>query len=206
MEFGEDDYSDDDSLGSSAMSAGAKSIKSEEVLARKETRNVHLTKLIAFAVLFASAVAIACSVYFYTRRSEEAQFEQRFYDDAEKVIEAIGSSIEGSLEVLDTFAATAISSARSSNQSWPFVTIADFAIRASKTRASSDGLCIFFQPVVTPKEREQWEEYAWKNQGWVNETKKIQEKDTNYYGEVTYDIPAMRSIFNYTGDVPYEST
>lgn len=198
-----DSDSDNRTSESGAQTESCNTRSQEEVLGKTETRNVYVLKACAVSVLILSALGIALTVFFYTRNSELYQFENQFHDDANKVMEAIGSSIEDSLGAMDTFATSIVSSARATNQTWPFVTIPDFAIRASKVRSASDGVAIFFQPIVEPGFRRTWENYAWEKQAWVNVTKSLLEKDENYYGNVTYGEQS-REIFNYTGVVPYD--
>ena len=64
----------------------------QEILARKETRAVKGLKCIVLSVLTVSMIGIALAIYFYTRNSEKAHFEDAFADDAHKVLEAIGTA------------------------------------------------------------------------------------------------------------------
>jgi hypothetical protein len=85
--------------------------------------------------------------------------------------------LERTLGALDALQSQIVSEARSSNQTWPFVTIADFAVRASKLRLLSEVLAISMGNIVTKENRLQWEAYAKENQGWVNESMNVQSTD-----------------------------
>jgi hypothetical protein len=176
------------------------------VIGKKETKSVNRQRAIVVLVLIASTIGVAIGVYWYIYHSEKIQFEQNFVDDAHKVFESIGSSLERTLGAIDILTATIVSTAHYTNQSWPFVTIPGFAIHAAKVRATSDGIGIFFQPVVQPSERIQWEEYSMKHQGWVHETIELQEKDVNFFGPIVYDFEPRPFIFGTFDMIPYNET
>jgi hypothetical protein len=70
-----------------------------------------------------------------------------------------------------------VSSARASNQTWPFVATPDFAVLASKARLQSDAIILSVTPVVTKENRRKWEAFSMENQGWVNESMRVQATD-----------------------------
>jgi hypothetical protein len=82
----------------------------------------------------------------------------------------MGRSLDRTLGTIDAYTASLVSSAKSSNQTFPFVTIDDFAFRTEKTRLLTDSVTISIQPLVQPAQRRAWEEYAATNNSWVNET------------------------------------
>jgi hypothetical protein len=177
--------------------------KNEETIARQETIAVLRLKLVVLLVLVLSAVAVSFSVHRYITGSEESQFELQFVGDSNKVLEAIGSSLDRTLGSFDSLAVTLVSSARAANESWPFVTLPDFAVRASKILSLSDAFTINVLPVVTPKQRTAWEAYSIQNDYWVNESMAVQETWKNYYGPVVYDWEPYGVIYGNSGDVPF---
>jgi hypothetical protein len=127
-----------------------------------------------------------------------------FEADANKVMDGIGESIKGNLAAMDSFASMMISMAKQTNQTFPFVTIPNFAIKASKLLTLSDGFTISTQPVVYAEQRLQWETYTKENQGWVNQTKQIQEVDVFFHDAVRYDDENPTTIIGLNGTVPYD--
>jgi hypothetical protein len=170
-----------------------------------ETRNVHRIKIVAVLVLVGSALAVALVIYFYLRNSEVNAFKDSFSFDSQKVLRAVGFRIESNLGAMDSFANNAVSFAEATNQSWPFVTLPDYALKVSKMRGLSDCLTFTLSPVVTREQRHKWEAYAVDSNSWVNESKKLQENDEFWYGIVPYDEPAPTTITNLTGTMPYET-
>jgi hypothetical protein len=176
--------------------------KQQKEITKAESRSVRSLKAIVLVVLVLSAIGVALSVYFYTSTSEQAQFETAYDGDVIKVFEGIGRSIENTLVALDTFQVTIVSEARANGQKWPFVTVPDFAARATKTRMQSDGYSISYSVLVTREQKREWEEYALNNSGWVNESMNFQAHSEYYYGPVMYNHNFSYVIW---GDTPYET-
>jgi hypothetical protein len=197
-------YADSDFTG--ACEHEREKSEKEEVIAKNETKTVLRLKLVVLLVLVFSAVAVGTAVYIYTSGSEKSQFEQQFNDDSNKVLEAISSTIDKTLDSYDSLSVTLVSYARATNQTWPFVTLPDFAVRMSKLLPLSDAVAISVAPIVTPDKRLEWEAYALEHDSWVNESMAIQETWKNYYGPVIYDWEPTRVIHGDLGAVPYNET
>jgi hypothetical protein len=133
------------------------------------------------------------------------EFESVFEFESNKVVESIAASLVSNLGMLDSFAAGSITIANITNQTWPFVTLPDFAIHAAKLRALSDGLYVSLQPVVNNEQRLPWEKYARENSGWVNESRLLQESDEYYYQNVSFDDSNLtRTIVDLDGTLSYD--
>jgi hypothetical protein len=72
----------------------------------------------------------------------------------------LGSSIERALGGLDSLAGTTVQFARSTEQTFPFVTMFDYGIHASKSMAITQAFGTYMVPVVTFAQRNEWEIYA----------------------------------------------
>jgi hypothetical protein len=129
-------------------------------LAKTETNTIRGLKLLVLLALSLSAVAVALAVYFYIRASENREFEDQFEDDATKVLAAIGASLDSSLSAVDAFVVSIVSYAKATNQTWPFVTIPDYAARAGKIRSLADAVVIGTYPLVKSEDRKEWERYS----------------------------------------------
>ena len=92
-------------------------------IAGAENRAIWCLRLVIAFIMLASTVGVALIVYFYVKKQEDDQFESIFKDDAVKIFENIGDSLYLYLGAIDAFAATLVSAARFSNQSWPTVTL-----------------------------------------------------------------------------------
>jgi hypothetical protein len=178
--------------------------KEETVIAEKETQDVLRLRLIVFCVLLVSAVTVGSSVYSYVSHSEYTKFQNQFKQSVHKVLESIGTKVESTFAALDVLATSIVSHASSTNQTWPNVTIADFAVRAAKTRSVSLGIFIETANVVQYEQRMGWEEYGWEHKDWINASLEIQKTDENYYGPTIWNTTADRSIYGDYGPIPYD--
>jgi hypothetical protein len=157
--------------------------------------------LLVILILALSAIIIAVVVYLYIRNSEEKQFMAKFQNDANKVLESIGSSFERTLGAMDTMAVILVSNANDQKHPWPYVTLPDFALHASKLLPLTDGLFLSVLPIVTPSEKTEWEEYALQKDVWVNESLALQTVWDGYYGNISYDWVQSDAIYDDFGPI-----
>lgn len=78
-------------------------------LARRESSAVGSFRLLVILVLVVSTVVVAVLTYEYTRRSEEALFEETFKDDALKILESLGSSLDKAIAGVDAYVISMVS-------------------------------------------------------------------------------------------------
>ena len=78
-------------------------------LARRESSAVGSFRLLAILVLVVSTVVVAVLTYEYTRRSEEALFEENFKDDAVKILESLGSSLDKAIAGVNAYVNSMVS-------------------------------------------------------------------------------------------------
>jgi hypothetical protein len=165
----------------------AQSVLEPIAIANGATKTIFRIKFVALGVLVGSAAILASSVYSYLSRGELRQFRRQHKSDSLKVLEAIGSSIDKTLGLLDDLAISFLSVARVTNQSWPFVTMPDFAVRMTKILPLTDAIVVNVLPIVKGSERKEWEAYSLAHDDWVNEGMAVQEAWEGYYGPVVYD-------------------
>jgi hypothetical protein len=177
-----------------------------DAIAQEETAVVFRLKMVVLLVLIVSAVGVAFTVYFYLHKSEEAAFRTEFEDHADKVVQGVGHTIDNLLGSFDSLAVLWVSYARATNQSWPFVTLPDFAVRMSKIVPLSHTLNMNIVPIVTPAQRKKWEAYVLQNDDWVNETITVQRGFKNYFGPDDYDTAPHHIVHGDYSDIPYNVT
>jgi hypothetical protein len=177
-----------------------------DTIAQEETQVVFRLKMVVLLVLIISAVGVAFTVYFYLDKNEEESFRTEFADHAEKVIQGVGHTIDNLLGSFDSLAVLWVSYARATNQTWPFVTLPDFAVRMSKIVPLSHTLNMNIVPIVTPAQRKKWEAYVVQNDDWVNETIEVQRGFKNYFGPDDYDTAPHHIIHGDYSDILYNVT
>jgi hypothetical protein len=192
-----DNFSDDEP----SVAQHDESSRTDREVSKQETKNVLYLKLLVVFILVASASIIAACVYVYITRSETAQFEKKFQNDADKVLVAIESSLHRTLGLLDSLAVTLVSYAHDQNASWPFVTLPNFGARMAKVLPLTDAVSITVLPIIHPEIRTKWEEYSLSNDYWVNESIALQETWNGYYGPIDYGWEPYGRIYSNSGDV-----
>jgi hypothetical protein len=172
-------------------------------IAKSETKNVGRLKVIVAFVLIASTIAVATIVYVYLSRSEETKFQDQFNDDGHKIFASIGASLDKTFGMMDNLAVMLVAHAKETNQTWPFVTLPNYGIRAAKLLLLTDALSLSFLPVVSPDNRRKWEAYSLDNNDWVNDCVAMQESWDWYNGPILYDGEEFGVIQDSYDDLPY---
>eukprot|EP00538_Stauroneis_constricta_P004292 CAMPEP_0119565374 /NCGR_PEP_ID=MMETSP1352-20130426/29797_1 /TAXON_ID=265584 /ORGANISM="Stauroneis constricta, Strain CCMP1120" /LENGTH=876 /DNA_ID=CAMNT_0007614265 /DNA_START=1 /DNA_END=2631 /DNA_ORIENTATION=- len=139
-------------------------------LAGRETKQITYARLVVFAILMASALAVSILVYYYIEGDERKDFETQFETHAQRILELFHKSVEDKLKVLDSFSSTITSYALDTGATFPNVTVPNFEVRGCNTRVLAEGLLMYYVPVVLAKDRAGWEAYAMQNHGHLVES------------------------------------
>jgi hypothetical protein len=129
-------------------------------LAATESRKIRRTKNFVMLFLFIIMVGLSVATYFRISNGEYGEFERQFHEDSNKVLTTMGSNLVRTLEASDAFVVSIISLASATNQSWPFVVVPDFAVRAEKIRSLANAVYVNTYPLVQPNERKEWENFT----------------------------------------------
>lgn len=141
-----------------------------------------LAILIFFGLTAAGVLTAFCVYRSYNRRAQQNAFVNRFAEDADNMLASLGMSIDSTLGATDAFAVSMLAYAKATNQTYPFVTIGDFAVQAGKLLKNSGAKYITTYQVVEESERKEWESYTSQNNGWIEESIEIQSRDRSYSG------------------------
>jgi hypothetical protein len=198
----EDDHESVKSCSAGDYSNPGSQSEMSESIAKAETKDIFRLKFVVATVLVCSAVGVALWVYLYVTWNEQALFEKQFDGDSDKILQALGASWDKTLGLMDGLAITLVSSARDKNQTWPCVTLPDFAVRMSKVVPLTDAVNINVLPIVTKETRQRWEAYTRDNDGWVNEAVAIQDNWDGYFGPIAYNGTHNHVIHGDFHDVP----
>jgi hypothetical protein len=181
--------------GKSAQSADEPSI------GVRESVIVGWARVMVIAVIVYSTLGVALGVFDYMTKTEEKTFANRFKSDSFKILESIGSTFDRSLGSVDAFAVNMVSSAKESNQTWPFVTLSDFPVKSSKLLTLSKGILISPYYYVTHEQRPHWNTYTAEHNSWVEDTFDVQEQAFNktYFGSMNRDWVKPDDIWHFDG-------
>ena len=131
-------YSPSNNSSSNKGGAGGKGFLSEDDpalnIAEKENRAVSLSRIVMIFVLVLTTICVSLLVYTFVDNAEKYSFELSFNDDTIKLQESLGSSMDKKLAAVDSLAMLMVSSADEKNETFPFTTLTDFAVKAAKVR------------------------------------------------------------------------
>lgn len=167
------------------------------VISKRETRFVWLMRILVLLVLALSTTTVAVATYRFTSRNEHEAFTASFRNNGNKVVVSVTKAFYLSMTGIDSFVAGVVAAAKVANQTWPFVTLPDYELRAAKTRALCKSVAMSQVHVVTSNQRVEWETYTANNNWWVNESITMQGTDPYYYGPIIYDFDTVDFIFNF---------
>jgi hypothetical protein len=105
-------------------------------------------------------ILFALGTYFYTTNAETDEFEKQFNEDAIKVLQSLGESLDKAIAGVDAMVLNMLSYARDTNQTWPYVTIPDFEARSAKFLALTNAVVFLQFMLITPETRDKWEAYT----------------------------------------------
>jgi nitrate reductase NapE component len=175
----------------------------EASIAVKESKAVRWIRFLAIAVVVFSTLGVALAVYYYMTNTEKETFQYRFKADSYKILESIGSTFDRTLGSIDSFAVGLVSTAKQSNQSFPFVVMSDFAVKSSKILTLSKGVLFTFFDYVTEEQRPLWNNYSVTHDGWIDESLDVQERalSKTYFGPIKRNWKKPSDIYQNIGDL-----
>lgn len=138
-------------------------------LASRETSQVRKLRLLLIAVLFLVATGTSLGLYFFTRSSEKTEFETSFKGQGNKLIGGFQDDSLRKLQAVDSLSTRLTAFAIDTNKTWPFVTVSNSAELLEPYRLIAGAASVQVMPIVEPRLRDDWEQYAMKNQGWINQ-------------------------------------
>ena len=157
------------------------------------------TAILLFFTMTAVGVATAFFVYrSHNTQTREAAFKERFRDEAFNMLANIGANMDSMLGATDAFAISMIAEADVTNQTYPFVTISNFAVQAGKLLKNSRAKYITTYQAVGVEQRREWEDYARNHNSWINRSIEVQSRDPGYNGpEISEAFIAENYLGNY---------
>ncbi|CAB9522230.1 Receptor-type guanylate cyclase gcy [Seminavis robusta] len=212
----ESDMEDKSSMRHSTTSSGCddtsgRSCYAEEAskfsLAGSETTRINRSKFALFSVIV--TVALLCSIVTYKiiRDQENREYHAKFHNIANEIAEFSQLRADYVVNNLERFGASLTSYARDQNMTWPFVAFPDFQVRGILSNKETGAHTVSINPLVYPKDLDNWSTFSANNQGWMAEAhvydhvvhKELYELD---YHETTY-VHDETVRWNVTGITPY---
>lgn len=136
-------------------------------LAHRENQMVSCLRVAVYLVVLVTAILVCVGVFFYTQNNQQASFETEFAAYASKLVKSFHNSIESKIGAIQTFSTTITSQTMASDESFPNVTIPNFAMVGENMRIQSGAVYVNWMPLVTDETRAGWEEYASQHYNWI---------------------------------------
>ena len=133
-------------------------------------------------IFISGALAIvlaALYLLFVANNESNHELHMQFIGYADRIAENFNSRIHANLLALDSFSVSSTSYALDSGNSWPMVTIPDFAVRSWTTRQEMKAETLGLLPIVTSEKRQDWENYVIQNHNWIEEAREWEGKKGN---------------------------
>ena len=174
-----------DGGGDSSSGAGLK-------IAQREHQAVMIWKMVVMSAMILITIGVSIAVFVYVDSKEQEAFESNFQDDTFKIFSELGGGIVQRFSHLDHMAIDMVSYANTSGSEWPYVTLPNYALRASKSRRSTGAVAMenfyYIQEtntsLVADKGRHEWQSYTRDNgEAWTQRTLELQEIDDSYMGD-----------------------
>ena len=153
-------------------------------IAKRDFKIVFVVRLLFAAVLVGSAVGVSLIVFYYTRNTEDREFETQFKSDADKILQSIGDAFDATLATADNFAAMTVAQKGAANTTFPFVAVPNYAIQAAKAKTLSKAFVVGTSYMISEEDREAWEVFASENNQFVQEAWELQKQDESYQGSL----------------------
>ena len=219
-EYGNMDNASSDALGAWSQRTNGGTADSEErllrayrSLAKEETKTVRKLRLLVIAVLIIITAVVAVLIYLFVKNNETSEFEDEFEARGNKLVNGFRDDSFQKMQALESLSLSLTTYAVGDNATWPFVTVPKSHEFLSPYLSLANAASIKFFPLVSARQRWEWEAYAQENQGWVDEDieKRLSEQaDANnnnndvrrslqYFCETDEDNIVSPYIKNYVG-------
>jgi hypothetical protein len=142
-------------------------------LAASETAHIRFWRLVVVALLLVSGAVLSTFTYIFLRGEEKDDYVDAYYLFANTIRDVTRFRVENMFEAFQGLAETLTAHAIVKNLTFPFVSLPMFEVAGRHTLAQSRNELLFFTPFVTGDQKEEWEGYAWENQGWLGEGRSI---------------------------------
>ncbi|CAB9507389.1 Receptor-type guanylate cyclase gcy [Seminavis robusta] len=183
--------------------------QNEELLhiVRTENQAVFCLRRTLLVCLLVSAIACALLVFLYSSNEEQEAYNEQFDSDAQKLFDSIGTNFDLTMGTADAFMFQIISQAKSTNTVWPYVTIPDLPQKSAKLISQTDSIYMAFYPLITGEKRQAWENFTRDNDGWVQDSLRVQARNPNFHGPVleNYNYTVSHVIWKNDGPESYEN-
>lgn len=168
--YSEGDFGDDSTHGDRLPAVDAH--PEEKPMVGKKISNTFRWKLFVIALMFVNTSVVIAATSLFLNNEADKEYTRAFNNAAETVQDAVHYHAKEMTDGLDVLGDMVTSFVMDSGPGtdWPFITLPGFEERVATVRKSSVIEIMGFLPAVKTLEREDWEAYSVREQGWIQES------------------------------------
>jgi hypothetical protein len=125
---------------------------------------VSCLRYVVLLVMLVTAIGVSLGTFYYSRSVEEDSFEAEFDSVAVVTLRSFVEAVESKLSAMDSVSSGITSHALKAGETFPNVTVPDWEVKGATLRVQTDGIYLFWLPLVTDENRRGYEEYTKLNQ------------------------------------------
>jgi hypothetical protein len=126
--------------------------------------------------MLATATLVSTGAFIFLKDDEDSSYKESCYSFAYTIANAVQVHTHNLFSTMRHCSNSISSTAIATNSRFPFVTVPTFEILGESVRQLSGAEALIFNPKVEASELAAWEEYATANQGWYEESKRLESK------------------------------
>jgi hypothetical protein len=144
--------------------------------------------------MLVTAIGVSVATFYYSRSVEEENFESEFDSVSSVTLRSFADAVESKLSAMDSVSSGITSHALRTGETFPNVTVPDWEVKGATLRTQTDGIYLFWLPLVTDENRRGFEEYTKLNQGHLFQSyvaeEGFREQQDSYFGLGGEDVNA----------------
>eukprot|EP00934_Nitzschia_sp_Nitz4_P001533 Nitzschia sp. Nitz4//scaffold197_size40390//3052//7063//NITZ4_007510-RA/size40390-snap-gene-0.43-mRNA-1//1//CDS//3329540463//1533//frame0 len=156
-------------------------------LVKSETKSIQTTRIFAFSLLLGLGIGLTTTTYILLNKARMDEFENSFDLFANAIGDAMESRQTNLIAAFDGLSKSVASNAETFNMKFPFINIPNFEAFAEEARRISLVEGVGVVPFVSEEQREEWNDFSWENQFWVDESREYAARNSDEAKEFTND-------------------
>jgi hypothetical protein len=148
-------------------------VKEVEEIAKRETQNMRAWKCVVSLIVLVTATLVSTGTYIFLASDAESSFEESYYFFASTIGDATAVHKHNLFSSMRSCSNSISIAARTTNSSFPFVTVPAFEVLAGSVRQQSESELLLFTPKIEIEQVTRWQEYTAANEGWYEESKEL---------------------------------
>lgn len=179
-----------------------------EVIGKRETKIVHLSKCMVVVVIFVVGALMGFITYSFLARAEKEEYRSQFDSMADEIISITHIRSRSVFDNLEQVGVSLTAQAIATKANWPFVYFGSWQVQGMISNQITGANTLTIHPLVQDRDRAAWERFSVYNQKWLRDSHAFDEHahpmlyQREYYNDIMYDPRGESLRWNVTGIVP----